>query len=296
MRAWLCLGIAALACKKDEASPKRGAEADALWDLAPDDAQLGWVATPRAVQLAERGVVAVRKLVADPDLARIRPAIDATFTEWFGAASSLADLGLDRDKGFAMFGSASGALLVIPVGNRDKFVAAFGGTRGETDAIRGLTCRPVNDVYACATTKPLLARLGKQSLRGKLTAAGERGDIELYALGVPLGKAKADVAVAFELEPGQVALRGTISGVPTKAFPLAVAGTAKPDADRERSSGFAVVSIGKLPGASDVQITPLVTVDSLMRSIKGPITASVPAGSLDVQVRVPLVDPAPMAN
>src|SRR5262249_7821820 len=151
---------------------------------------------------------------------------------------------------------------------RDKFVAAFRGTRGETDAIRGLTCRPVNDIYACATTKPLLARLGKQSLRGKMArAAGGRGDIELYALGVPLGKAKADVAIAFELEPGQVALRGTISGVPTKAFPLAVAGTAKPDADPERSSGFGVVSIGKLPGASDVQITPLVTIESLMRSI-----------------------------
>src|SRR5215470_12674324 len=176
MRAWLLVGIAVLACKKQESpAAKRGADADALWDLAPDDAQLGWVATPRAVQLAERAVAAVRKLAADPDLAPIRPAIDAAFTEWFGAATSLAELGLDRDKGFAMFGSSSGALLVIPVGDRDKFVAAFHGTRGETDAIRGLTCRPVNDIYACATTKPLLARLGKQSLRGKMApAAGGR--------------------------------------------------------------------------------------------------------------------------
>jgi hypothetical protein len=215
-----------------------------------------------------------------------------------GNPASLADLGIDHDKGFAMFGSPAGAVFVIPVGNRDKFVAALHGTRGtDADTIRDVTCKPASGVYACATSDALFAGLGKGHLRGKIAAAGGRGDAEVYAKDVPFGrKSKVDVALAFELDPGQVALRGSVKGASTSALGLVIAGGAKPEVDPDGSSGFAVLSLGKMPPMPEGSVTPLVTIESLVKSIKGPITASVRAGTIDLQVKVPLADPTPMAG
>jgi hypothetical protein len=299
MRAVWLVAIAAFGCKKESSPPPgpSGADADALWDLAPDDTEVGWVATPKALRLVERGAITLRKLAADPELARLTPQIDAAFAE-IGNPASLADIGLDHDKGLAMFGSPSGAVFVLPVGNRDKFVAAMHGTRGaDADTIRDMTCKQASGVYACASSDALFAHLGKGHLRGKVAAAGGRGDAEVYAANVPLGKkSRVDVALAFEVEPGQLAVRGSIKGASTRDLGLVVAGGAKPEVDPDRTSGFGVISVGRMPPAPPGSVTPLVTIESLLKSIKGPITASVAAGTIDLQVKVPLSDPAPMAG
>lgn len=62
----VCL-VAVLGCKKQPAAPgveapaapASTAEQDALWQLAPDGAQIGVVGSPRGLAMIERGAVAI---------------------------------------------------------------------------------------------------------------------------------------------------------------------------------------------------------------------------------------------
>lgn len=292
MRRALALVLVA-ACHK---SPPAGAEADALWDLAPDGTELGIVATPRALMLASHALDTVRQVVQAPDFAPYKDAVDGVVSGLFGKPdATLADAGLTTDKGFAMFVTKDGVIGTIPVADRDRFVALKHGSKGSaSDTINGATCKTLKGLYVCATSEAMFDHLGKAPLRGKVQLAGARGDVELYAPGFDALGAPGDLAVTAQLQPGQVDLRGRWAGTLGGGMAPYV-GLAAPRVDPTGASGFAAVNLAPL--LKDLPPVPIaggVTFDQLAKAMKGPITATCPAGTTDLQLHIALADPAPV--
>ena len=282
---------------KSKLDSDRGTAVDALWGMAPDATELGIVASPRAVGLGFRAIDAIRGLAEQPDLAPAKPQLELLANGMFGSASATPEeAGFASDKAFAMFVTSDGVLGVMPVGDRDKFIAAKHGTRGSADdTLDGNTCRQLGAHYICATNVAMFDRIGKGTLRGKVgTLAGARGDAELYMAAVPLlGEAKGELALAAQLEPGQVSLFGRWAGTPDGPLQTLV-GIDAPKPATAGASGFAALNATPLlVGAPPLPIAGDVTFDKLAASLAGPITAVIPAGSVDLQISIPLTDPKP---
>ncbi|HEY5950516.1 MAG TPA: hypothetical protein VIV40_33725 [Kofleriaceae bacterium] len=275
----------------------RGGDVDPLWDLAPDGTELGIVASKRAVGLAFRGLAALRGLVQEPDLAPVKPQLDALLKGMFGSETATPeDAGFATDRPFAMFVTSGGVIGVMPVGNRDKFMAAKHGKRGSAeDVLETNTCRQIGTNYVCATQVDMFERIGKGKLRGKLAVVGTRGDAELYMSSVALlGQNKGDLAIAVQLEPGQLSVTGRWLGEPDGPL-QALAGMTAPKPNTAGASGF--VALDATPFLKNVPALPItgdVTFEQLAKSLAGPVTATIPAGSVDIQISAPLTDPKPL--
>jgi hypothetical protein len=294
----LLLALVALAgCgNKSKLDVDRGADVDVLWDLAPDGTELGIVASPRAVELAFRGIAAVRSLTAQPDVEPAKDQLDALAHAMFGSTTATPEeAGFATNKPFAMFATSDGVLGIMPVGDRDKFMAQKKGTRGSAeDTLDTNTCRMISDRYVCATTTAMFDRLGKGSLRGKLGPAGARGDAELYmANKTLLGDTKGTLTVAAEINKGEVSLHGIWQGTPSGVL-AKVSGITAPHPDTTGASGF--VTFNAAPLLANLPSIPIaggVTTDQLAASMVGPISAVIPAGSIDIQIHIPLKDAKP---
>ncbi|HEY5922616.1 MAG TPA: type II secretion system protein GspG [Kofleriaceae bacterium] len=281
---------------KSKLDEDRGAQVDALWALAPDKIELGIVASPRAVGLGLRALDAARDAIKQPDLELAKPQLDALLHSMFGSETATPeDAGFARDRAFALFVVDDGVLSVMPIGNRDKFMAARKGKRGSAeDTIETNTCRQLGAHYWCATQPTLFDRIGKGSLRGKLEEAGARGDAELFMVGVPLlGQNAGELMIAAQIEPGQVSLHGRWIGQPDG--PLAqLVGIAAPRPDTNGASGFVALNVAPLlANAPAVPIAGGITFEQLAKSLAGPVTATIPAGSVDLQAFAQLTDPKP---
>lgn len=291
------LALAAVGCgnNKSKLDVDRGAEVDGLWDLAPDGTQLGIVASGRGMTMATRAVAAARQLATLPDFAAAKPQLDRVMTGLFGGADKTpADAGFATDRPLAVFVTKDGVLAIVPVADRDKFVAAKAGTRGDIDKIAGNSCKPVGDHYVCVSGDAMYARIGKGSLKGKPAIAGARGDIELFAGGFSLlGDTKGDLAVIAQLDGGEVAVRGKWTGAPGGVLAKMI-GVKAPKVDVSGASGFVALDLAAL--LADLPPIPLaggISLVDLAKSIPGPLSASIPTGAVDIQVHVPLSDPAP---
>ena len=270
-------------------------EADALWALAPDRTELAIVMGPHGLDLALRGIAAFAELGKTPDFSARKVGIDAVVTALLGAPGARpADVGIAPERGLAIFVVDAGRLAALPVVDRDKWLAANGGTRGkDADFVNGNICKPLRGSYVCASSEALLDRLGKGDLRGKAALAGGRGDVELYAPAVALLGGTGDIAITATLEPGAIAARGKWIGPPPAAL-ARLAGAVAPKIDPANASGFATLNIAPLLGdAPDTLLVAEVTLAQLAKSLAGPISVVIPAGSVDLQIHVPLVDPAP---
>lgn len=280
-------------CHKDARSVTSPKEADALWALTPEGARLGIVATPRALAMLDHGWADVHAFVDKaPDLAPIAKAMDAQLAELTGAADfKLADYGLTSEKGGAVFViGPEQVVMVVPVADRDKFLAKAHGTKGtDADTIKKATCKRVQAAYVCASTADLFGKLGKGKLRDKLDV---RGDIEVVAEGIP-GMPMKSAAGVVQLERGAATVRGTLSGMPATAI-ADLGAPIKPVVDREHASGFGVVNLrAMLSTLPDVPLGAGITTTQLAHSLAGPLTLSVAAGALAFDARIPLGDPAP---
>jgi hypothetical protein len=61
--------------------PASTTDQDALWQLAPDGARVGFVASPRGVAMLERGALAIDALITGaPDLAPLRHRLEQAWT------------------------------------------------------------------------------------------------------------------------------------------------------------------------------------------------------------------------
>jgi hypothetical protein len=297
--------LALLACclvsacgNKSKLDVDRGGDVDALWDLAPDGTQLGIVGSPRAVGLTLRGVAAIRELMAQPDLAPAKPQADMLAKALFGSENATAeDAGFSGTKPFAMFATGDGVIGIMPVVDRDKFMASKHGQRGSgsntDDKLLENTCREIKTNYVCASDPKLFDRLGKGSLRGKVNA-GTRGDIEVLMKDITmLGDTKGDLAVAAKLDVGTVSVQGRWEGVPSGPLTQLI-GVSAPHADTNNASGFVAINVKPiLVAAPAIPVAGDVTLDKLGASLVGPVSAVIPAGSVDIQIHAPLVDPKP---
>jgi type IV pilus assembly protein PilA len=309
---WLVCLVAVVGCKKEPAAPGVEApaapstsELDALWQLAPDGAQIGVVGSPRGLAMLERGAVAIdAMLAAAPDLAPLHRKVLEAWTHATGSSTlGLAALGFSANQGFAMFGSdANKAALVLPVVDRDRFVALLHGHRGDVDIfdqepLKGTVCKPFRGRYVCADKPVLFDKLGHGNLAARFARAGARGDLEVAGQGFPEAPGTT-FAVAVQLEPGTVVVRGMVGGVSSQVT-SALGNPIRPRDGAATSAGFGVIDVSPfLATLPPVPIARGVTAAQLGRSLAGPIHFAIPAGSqdlvsLDLAVRIPLNDPAP---
>ena len=176
MRRLLVALLLVVGCHKASSPTASPKDADALWALAPEGTQLGIVATPRALAMLEHGWQDVHAFVAKaPDLAPFAKMIDEQLQELTGAPDfKLADFGLTSEKGGAVFViGPHQVVMVVPVADRDKFVAKAHGTKGSG----GRQARPrdvqgqIRGVYACASTEDLFASSARASCATSSTCA-----------------------------------------------------------------------------------------------------------------------------
>lgn len=292
----------AAACKKPAPPPEpttpgppaSTAAHDALWKLAPASARLGVVVSPRAIALIERGAVALESLLTvAPELAQLHDRLRAALPAQVTAVRALADYGLTRDKGFAMFlGEGGDSAVVVPVADRDRFVTKTGGTRGgDTDTTpKGAVCKLQGAHYVCVTREAMFEQLGRSGLDDVRTAANVRGDIELAVR--DLGRTgSARLTAAVQIAPGALVVRGSVERMPAAAR---FGDVREPLAESASAAGFGVFELG--PWLRQVPALPLakgVTTAELARSFAGPVMFRIPAGTRDLGIRIPLRDPAP---
>jgi len=284
MRRFACLFLVAAACHKGTAP---GYDADALWDLAPEGTELGIVITPHAMGMLTHALAAARAVMATPDFVVVKPQFDAL--------TDNVDSGLSTTQGFAVFVTKDGVIGALPIADRDKFVTSKHGTRGSAaDSINGTQCKPLHGTYICASSDAMFARIGKASLRGKVTLAGSRGDIELYAPGLDAFGGTGDLAAVAQLSPGQLELAVRWAGTPKGTF-AELGSAAAPKLDPTGASGFATLNVSPfLHDLPDMPVVTGVTTGQLAKALKGPIVVTMPGGTTDLQLRMPLVDPAPV--
>jgi len=302
MRKLLCsLVVLALAGCEDTPAGRPTTAADALWGLAPEGARGGIVMSPYAIAMIEQGSVTLRSFIekAGPEASQIAEQIDALLAPFGGRKAMLSDLGLSRDKGGALFFVKDGMVAVLPIANRDAFLARAKGTKGatenEVDRIETAVCKTIKAHYACATSEALLATLGKGDLKRKLAKANARGDIEIVGAELPLGGAAPSTIVAVaQLERGTLTMRGILINPPAELVARVGASTRARTAIG-RSAGFAVIDLRPMfAGAPPAPIIEGVTLVDVGNTIAGPLTISVPAGEQTLEMEVPLSDPAPL--
>ncbi|HVK82915.1 MAG TPA: hypothetical protein VM513_02355 [Kofleriaceae bacterium] len=292
MRTHLIALMALAACEKTptKAAPAKGA--DALWALAPAKLQAGVVITPRALDLLEGGALRVQSLVQTaPELGFLKARLDEVTGELGDSFKALADVGLDKTRGFAWFADeADNWILVVPVADRAKLGKLAGEDLGtDPNKLGKLVCKTSDATLVCATTDAALAAVGKGTVPAEISAVGARGDIE----GVGRVETIAMGAV-IQLERGELVARVTVSGVPGM-WASQLAGKAKPRVEGDRSVAFLSMPIAllaqRLPG--ELPLPGGGTAGELFASVNGPLTLTIDAGSNIPDVRVPVGDPAP---
>ena len=299
MRACLVAVLALTACRESarpapptpKPAVRAGDDADALWALAPDGLVLGEVVTPHGALELERGLARLRQqLSATPDARReLETLLLASGIRPF---ERFADLGLSTERGLAMFDTPLGTIVVLPVVDRDRFVKKLGGTRGETDAVRTLACAPTDGRYVCASSPAVLARLGKGPMRGKLAAAGGRGDVEIFVGRAAFGTTGLVAGyIALGLEDGVLDAHGFFEGSVPAARPFIGALPLTPD---PHAGGFALANLAAV--LADLPAVPVgggVTAREVGKSMTGAVTATMSATDLGFRVRAPLADSRP---
>src|SRR5580698_10142148 len=228
--------------------PRSTTDADALWKLAPDGAMIAVVASPRALAMLERAWLDIDAFMKTaPELAPYEAMATAALSSVTGSSQlSLASVGLTDSKGGALFmvGPESG-ILIVPRGDRDKFLATAHGTKSDSgdELDKGTTCMPTHGVYACTNDPKLFDRLGTGHMSA--AAAEARGDVEIVANGMMF--AKQPVAVVAQFERGGVVFRGTVGGMPPDVIRY-MGGASKPQLEGDGAAGFGVVHVKPLLG------------------------------------------------
>ena len=292
MRSLLVLALLT-GCNK----PSPTAVSDQLWGLAPAGARGAIVISPRGVAMLEDGFASVHALFdSSPDFAIAK----AQLAEWLGplggTAPKLADFGFGPNRGAALYLMTDGMVAVLPVVDRDKFLAKVKGTKGtDKDTVDTTVCKLVRGHYACATSEPLLATLGQGDLVKHMREARARGEIEIVGAELPFGEQPVVVAAAIQLARGGATLRGTVLHPPQRLVSL-LERTASVKVDAARTAGFAIVDLAAWLPQSDEPLVPDVTLKRALASLAGPMVATTPAGVQTMTVDQPLGDAAPLTT
>ena len=286
MRIVLVLALLA-GCGRDAAPPT--ATSDTLWSLTPSGARGAIVISARGVAMIENGYAAARTLIERvPDLAAAKTRLEDALAP-FGTNLTLADFGFTPSKGAALFMMKDGMVAVLPLADRDKFLAKTQGTRGEVDTIDTTTCKPIGAHYVCASSPPLLDTLGKGDLKRHLAT---RGEIEIVGAELPFGAKPMTVAAAVQLARGAATVRATVSNLPAE-LANRLAQTATPKLDARRTAGFALVDLRAWLPPSEEKLVGDHTVAQALASMDGLLSVVTPAGAtvLNVEQALNAVEP-----
>lgn len=290
------------ACKQDGTpmgAPASTIDQDMLWALAPAGARGGVVASGKAIGMVEDGLAMLRSAVDKaPELLLVKMQVDGLIEQVAGSPqATLADLGLSRQKGAAIFAAKDGEMLaIVPVVDRDKFLGKVGGTKGATatdpDVIGDITCRSVRNVYACAKPAALLDTLGKGALKSHVMKLGTRGDIEMVGAELAIGGGKGTLVQVLQLARGGGTLRGTLVGLAPE-LAKRLASQSRPRPESARSASFAVFDLRSLlAGAATTEMFGP-ELAAVIAAFAGAVTVTVPAGEHGIDARIPLSDGAP---
>jgi hypothetical protein len=281
------------------AAPVTSSVQDALWDLAPPDADLGIVVSARGLTALEHGWRDVQTLIErDPELASLAGPMKNLLTKVWGSDDvTLATAGIAPDRGAALFvGPGKDELLLLPVVDRDKFLMKVKGVRRRhDDVVRDMICKPLDAMYACVEDPRAFARVGKGTLGRLRSFAGARGEIEVIARKHESAR-KREGMVAVQLSRGTLVLRGAMRDT---SLPLAghVLAAGKPPVDLATSAAFAVLNLGPMFDALALPTPPPLIDDisaaTLVRKLAGPILVTLPAGSTSFEMQLPLADIGP---
>ncbi|MGE0395518.1 MAG: hypothetical protein AB7T06_02245 [Kofleriaceae bacterium] len=287
---WPLLLVAA--CSKSSPAPDPSVasvkDADALWALCPDTATSGFVITPRALQHVEAALVELQRfLAATPELAPIHAQLDGAIRGQLGGAfTSLDDVGIDRTRGIAMFDAPGGGVAVVPMKDREKLANLGIPVGTDPNKIGELTCKTINGAYACSKNVALLDQIGKAKVPAQVARAGTRGDIEVMM------KMPVELGVTVRVDRGMAIARGAVVAPPVVVQKLV--GANKPRVTEGSTSAFITATVESLlETLPDGPLLEDVRLSDLLRTVNGPVTVTIGAGTTLPDVRVPLSDPAP---
>jgi hypothetical protein len=286
---WPLLLVAA--CSKSSAPPDPVAAsikaADALWALCPDSATSGFVVTPRAMEHIEAAVVEMQRfLAATPELAPVQEQLNGAITRQLGGPfTSLEDVGLDRTRGIAMFDAPGGGVVVVPLKDREKLAKLSIPVGTDPNKIGDLTCKTINAMYACSKNIALLDQIGKSPVPQQVANVGTRGDIEL------LLKEPLELGVTIRVDRGMAIARGAVVAPPIVVQKLV--GSSKPRTSSDTAAFMVATVETLLETMPDGPLLEDLTLSQLLKTVNGPVTITIAAGTDLPDVRVPLSDPAP---
>lgn len=288
---WALLLVAA--CSKASSPPPDPIaisirNADALWAMRPETATSGFVVTPRALEHVEAGLVEVQRFLdATPELAPVRDLVNGAITRQLGGAfTSLADVGIDRTKGIAMFDAPGGGVVVVPLKDREKLAKLSIPVGTDPNKIGELTCKTINAMYACSKNVPLLDAIGKTPVPKQIVQVGARGDIEVMLV------EPVEVGVTVRVDRGQAIARGAIVAPPIVVQKLV--GTSTPRVTAGNTSAFIVATVESLlETMPDGPLLEDLNLSDLLKTVNGPVTITIAPGTTLPDSRVPLSDTAP---
>ncbi len=263
-------------------------DADALWALCPDSATSGFVVTPRALEHVEAALVEIQRFVATaPELAPIKGQLESAIRGQLGAPfTNLEEVGIDRKKGIAMFDAPGGGVVVVPLADREKLAKLSIPVGADPNKIGELTCKTINNNYACSKNLPLLEQIGKGTVPAQIARVGTRGDIEL------LVKEPLELGVTVRIDRGMAVARGAVVAPPVVIEKLV--GASKPRAPQGQTSAFIVATVESLlETMPDGPLLEDLTLSELLKTVNGPVTITIAPGTTLPDVRVPLSTTAP---
>ncbi|MEO8698889.1 MAG: hypothetical protein ABI867_02565, partial [Kofleriaceae bacterium] len=302
MYKWIPVALAALATSCDDGPPagRPTISQDQLWGLAPEGAGGGIVASPHAIGMIEDGVLSLRSFMekAGLEMDQLEEQIDGVLAPFGGHKATLAEMGLTRTKPGALFIAPDGMVAVLPIADRDAFLAKANGTKSPTvdgiDKIGNASCKLFGPHYVCAQTEALLGKVGKGTLKAEVAKAKSRGDIEIVGTRLPLGgKAKATFVATVQLERGELVMRGLLINPPAESLKW-LETSVRPRTQIGRSAGLAVVDPRAMfANTPPVPLVEGVTIVDVVKTFAGPATITIPAGEANLDAEIPLTDPAP---
>ncbi len=273
-----------------------------MWKLAPEGTHSGIVLSPYGLAMLEKGFSSLLGYLtkAGPEMAPLEQQLDELLQQVGGKKFRLAALNLTPAKGAAIFRTREGMVAVVPVADRAAFLARVGGTPAATpdglDQIDKVRCKMIGALYTCASTEELLGKVGKSSIKDRLTAVKARGDIEIVATELPLqgpSMPRSSIAAAIQLEAGAWVVRGMVGKAPT-TMAEKLSGNTKPRTAVGGSSGFVMIDIRSIIESTDDKVVEGVTQADIVKSVSGPLTLDVPAGSSTFDIQIPLSNSAPL--
>ncbi len=295
------MGAAAIGCSKTSGggagAAVSAAGVDALWVMAPKDADAGVVVSPRALHAVEAALVRLEQVgKAAPPIGELVQQLEAKLGAAVpgGHLTRWADAGLSADRGFALFHVRGGdVLLVVPVADHDRFLAATGGHADKDGDHLGRTvCRAAGDRTLCSDDVKLLdaTRAEPEGRR----ASTLHGDLEVWVarslLAAPPGaELTGDLYAAATIAPGVATARVHVpmKGAMFESFAKADRVKA-PGADT--AAGFFIANLAPALAAMPRPRGDVVGIPEALRALAGPITVVAPAGALDLDARVALHD------